>query len=175
MIYYPIGDACDFFSLPSPISLQVKLESTVVDYYRLLSVSRTASTAEIKAAYHRALLASHPDKQSCGTGTSHCASADIALIKTAYTTLSSSHSRAQYDAQLEDQLGLVCPRPAQVISLEDFEQDITCEGAAWRYGCRCGGSYRINDEDMEDGRHLIGCGECSEVIWVGYELVQEVE
>jgi len=148
-----------------------KLESTTVNYYHLLSVPRTASAADIKAAYHRALLAFHPDKQPCTSTTTSSKTIDI--IKAAYTTLSSSHSRAQYDAQLQDQRAPVRPRPAQIISLEDFEEEATADRGSWRYGCRCGGTYKISEEDMEHGQHLIGCGSCSEVIWVGYELAQD--
>ena len=33
------------------------------DYYAILSISSNASPSEVKAAYHRALLVYHPDKQ----------------------------------------------------------------------------------------------------------------
>lgn len=69
------------------------------------------------------------------------------------------------------------PRPAQVVSLEDFTQlqyDVELEDV-WEYPCRCGGTYRISESDMDKGMHLVGCRSCSEVIWVGYELVSEEE
>ena len=37
-------------------------EQRAPDYYDLLAVPASASAADVKAAYHRALLASHPDK-----------------------------------------------------------------------------------------------------------------
>ncbi|KAG1831667.1 hypothetical protein DFJ58DRAFT_871536 [Suillus subalutaceus] len=107
-----------------------------------------------------ALLASHPDKRSFSS----------AIPPVDYTTLSNVSSRVAYDnilrsARVKTSTG---PRPAQVISLEDFEE---AEEGVWTHACRCGGTYRIIEEDMDAGRHLVGCESCSEVVWVGYELV----
>jgi len=60
------------------------------------------------------------------------------------------------------------PRPAQIVSLEEFEEQ---DNISWCYECRCGGTYRIREDDLERGQHLVGCGSCSEVVWVGYELL----
>ncbi|KJA28587.1 hypothetical protein HYPSUDRAFT_129372, partial [Hypholoma sublateritium FD-334 SS-4] len=144
------------------------------DFYQLLSVPRDASLAEIKSAYHRALLKSHPDKRNASNSDNHV---DIALIKEAYTTLSNDEDRAAHNAHLKQQIHTVAgPRPAQVISLEEFDEESSgiaeedSEGGPWRYSCRCGGSYLITTTSMEKGEHLIACGSCSEIIWVGYEL-----
>ncbi|KAH9041330.1 hypothetical protein EDB85DRAFT_1886540 [Lactarius pseudohatsudake] len=115
------------------------------DYYTLLGVTRSASPDTVKAAYHRALLRIHPDKQR--------QSADNPSPRKA-------------------------PRPAQVVSLEDFDFSDS-EGpdgtvSIWSLTCRCGGMYKVTEDDLERGRHLIGCENCSEVVWVGYEMVEEV-
>lgn len=142
----------------------------------MLSVPRTASDAEIKAAYRQALLAAHPDKHTtgvrCGAQSIHTT---IALIKDAYITLLSSTLRAQHNSLLKEKLASSGPRPAQVISLEEFDEETSDGKAAWRYACRCGGKYRIFEEEMEIGHHLVSCDSCSEVVWVGYESVEEVE
>lgn len=65
------------------------------------------------------------------------------------------------------------PRPAQVISLEEFKEvpdNVSEDEGVWQYQCRCGGMYRITSSDMDKGHHLVGCDSCSEVVWVGYEL-----
>lgn len=146
----------------------IKLERPTVDYYHLLSVSRSASAAEIKAAYHRALLVLHPDKQAFSKTAKSNTFVDIASIKDAYITLSSPNLRARYDSELQESAPKG-PRPAQIVSLEEFDEEAT-GSSVLRYGCRCGGFYKITEEDMEKGYHLVGCGSCSEVVWVGYEL-----
>ncbi|EGO05371.1 hypothetical protein SERLA73DRAFT_118930 [Serpula lacrymans var. lacrymans S7.3] len=140
-------------------------------FYQLLAVPRTASATDIKLAYHRALLLSHPDKR---VNAANVPTADIALIKEAYTTLASTSSRATYDAQLSQNRKPSGPRPAQIISLEDFsDTGPDDESGLWTYGCRCGGQYRIGEEDMDKGQHLVGCTSCSEVVWVGYEIAED--
>jgi diphthamide biosynthesis protein 4 len=118
--------------------------------------------AQIKSAYHRTLLQSHPDKIRSSEPI------DIALIKEAYATLSNPQLRAEYDAHRS--YSATPPRPAQVVSLEEFEEVEAEE--SWRYTCRCGGSYLITSTLMDEGEHLIACNSCSEVVWVGYELVE---
>jgi len=97
---------------------------------------------------------------------------DIALIKEAYSILSDPHLRAKYDAHRS--YSETPPRPAQLVSLEDFEEvDSGMDDfEVWRYPCRCGGSYHINTTLMEKGEHLIACNSCSEVVWVGYQLAE---
>ncbi|KAI5898925.1 uncharacterized protein SCHCODRAFT_02487730, partial [Schizophyllum commune H4-8] len=122
----------------------------------------------LKDAYHRALLTHHPDKAH-GPGSQQIA---VSVIKEAYETLSSPTRRERYDRSLarkKSQHG--GPRPAQVISLEEFDaigEDV--QDIVWTYACRCGGAYRISETEMEAGKHLIACDDCSEVVWVGYEL-----
>jgi len=81
-----------------------------------------------------------------------------------------------YDSHLKQRTYVTtAPRPAQVVSLEEFEDETTeedSEGGPWRYQCRCGGTYRITSELMDKGEHLIACNGCSEVVWVGYEIVE---
>jgi diphthamide biosynthesis protein 4 len=146
----------------------------MADLYAVFSVPKHASPAQIKSAYHRLLLQSHPDKRPiCDTSIP----ADIDLIKEAYATLSNPERRAAYDARLDGQRkhgSQTVPRPAQVVSLEDFQEDHPSDEdrqGPWSYPCRCGGSYTISTALMEEGKHLVACSTCSEVIWVGYEQV----
>ncbi|KIL00794.1 hypothetical protein PAXRUDRAFT_129024, partial [Paxillus rubicundulus Ve08.2h10] len=157
------------------------------DFYSLLCIPRDAPSTDIKIAYHRILLLSHPDKQfrpHVGTSgdRSRPGDVDIALLKEAYTILSDPSSRAAYDRLLRREANAKSrgPRPAQVVSLEEFtpeergeDEDEETTGQEWHYGCRCGGTYRITEDDMENGKHLVGCESCSEVIWVGYELAED--
>jgi len=172
----------------------VNLDDLPQSYYELLQISPSSSLSseDIKAAYHRALLKFHPDKagsslrlihlnrqcesQDEPAQEEHKSDIDIAQLKEAYITLSSSHLRAEYDFKLADERlnngSGKGPRPAQIISLEDFDERLD---GFWYHACRCGGDYIISETDMEKGCHLVGCNSCSEVVWVGYEIVEDLE
>ena len=172
------------------------LHGPLLDFYSLLQIPRDASPSDIKVAYHRTLLRLHPDKQPCspthlGVNMTKntvtiamtpplAGSVDMALVKEAYRTLSDVDSRAVYDGSLrrEEHARSRGPRPAQIVSLEEFSMiETESENATqeWRYGCRCGGVYRITEGDLENGTYLVGCEGCSEVIWVGYEEAADDE
>ncbi|GLB38382.1 putative CSL zinc finger [Lyophyllum shimeji] len=143
-----------------------------LDFYQLLAVPKDASASEIKTAYHRALLRFHPDKNRDSPHTSS-ESICISLIKEAYNTLSEPSRRKLYDSATRQRSAGTGPRPAQIVSLDEFEEvadNVREDEGVWQYQCRCGGKYRITGLDMEKGHHLVGCNSCSEVVWVGYEL-----
>ncbi|KAJ7857710.1 hypothetical protein B0H14DRAFT_2750973 [Mycena olivaceomarginata] len=112
-----------------------------MDLYAVLNLAPGASPTEIKAAYHHALLATHPDKNNTAQS-----APDIAAIKDAYRVLSSPTLRAKAKAHQD-------PRPAQVISLADFDE----QGAdAWAHACRCSGTYAITGVEMDSARRSFG-------------------
>ncbi|KAJ7347104.1 hypothetical protein DFH08DRAFT_961478 [Mycena albidolilacea] len=134
----------------------------LIDLYTVLNLAPGVSPAEIKAAYHRALLAAHPDKNNTAQS-----APDIAAIKDTYRILSSPTLRAKSKA---DQDPLKSLRPVQVISLADFDE----QGAnTWAHACRCSSAYAITGAEMDRGVHLVLCTSCSEVVWVGYKLAEE--
>jgi len=73
------------------------------DFYEVLSVSRNASTAEIKAAYYQLAKKFHPDRhrQPGYTELKPQLDALFSLITQAYQTLSEASQRAVYDARLK--------------------------------------------------------------------------
>lgn len=117
------------------------------------------------------LLQHHPDKnRATRPGT-----IDVALIKEAFTVLSHPETRTRYDATLNSRPPIgTASRPAAVVSLDDLSEDGSDQDiASWFLACRCGGVYRINEEQMEKDEHTVGCTSCSETIWVGYEAAKE--
>ncbi len=71
----------------------------MTDYYKILSVRRTASRAEIKSAYRKLARLRHPDVNSG----SEAAAREFALLSKAYHILSDPQERAYYDQQLLSQ------------------------------------------------------------------------
>ncbi len=67
------------------------------DYYKILGVSRSASTADIKKAYRKLSLKYHPDKNS-----SPEAASKFAEISNAYDVLSDEQKREVYNRGGED-------------------------------------------------------------------------
>jgi diphthamide biosynthesis protein 4 len=133
-------------------------------YYRILGLDSGASYLDVKRAYQAALLATHPDKRRRTHGSD--SSVTIDLVREAFAVLSNPEQRAAYDREMSASTMSRGPRPAQVLSLDEFVE----ERDRWTYACRCGGAFAITEAEMEAGTHLIGCGSCSEAVWVGYEL-----
>lgn len=156
------------------------------DYYTLLDVPRDAGILDIRRRYRAALLRVHPDKQpqlqSHDSPTS--ASTMISQLQDAFRVLSDPDLRAEYDILLREGKGKfpstkVKQRPANDVSLDEFESEevVGDDGEVtfkWTHPCRCGSSFVIKEQELEEGIHYIGCGGCSEVVWVGYEAVEDV-
>ncbi|KAF8581709.1 hypothetical protein K439DRAFT_1513611 [Ramaria rubella] len=141
-----------------------------VDLYAVLKIPHDAHASDVKQAYHRILLSTHPDKRK--SGDRDLPPLDARLLRQAYLTLFDVESRREYDASLAAREASVNSgsRPAQVVSLEEFEMKTSESGMErWTHACRCGGVYRIDEQQLEEDLHLIGCDSCSEVIWVGYD------
>ncbi|CAE7612137.1 DJA6 [Symbiodinium natans] len=65
------------------------------NYYAVLGLAESASTNEIRVAYKRKALSTHPDKGG--------SSAEFRLVVRAFEVLFSGHARASYDAKLRQQ------------------------------------------------------------------------
>lgn len=149
------------------------------NWYRVLDIQQNASQDEIKRAYHRALLRHHPDKTRAAE--QDLPSISIPAIDTvleAFRVLSKPFSREEYDRSLESRMVLsqspkAAPRPANIVSLDEFEEIETELGPVWTHACRCGGSFVIAEDLLEQDVHLIGCDCCSEAVWVGYEAISQ--
>lgn len=145
-------------------------------YYEVLGLPHTATFIEIKQTYRRLLLKHHPDKT---TNLKSAAGADINLLKRAYKMLSDPKSREEYDSHLRNTLphggasAQSTPRPAQVVSIDLWDEVEGDREMTWTYPCRCGSQYVLREEDMENDVHLVPCEGCSESLYAGYELQGE--
>ena len=68
----------------------------MTDYYKILGVKRSASSADIKSAYRKLARLRHPDINR----DSESAAREFALLSKAYHTLSDPQERSYYDDQL---------------------------------------------------------------------------
>ncbi|KAI1088820.1 DnaJ-domain-containing protein [Rostrohypoxylon terebratum] len=67
------------------------------DYYRILEVSETATTQQIREAYKRAALKTHPDRVSANSPDRAARTRRFQLVNDAYYTLSDPSRRREYD------------------------------------------------------------------------------
>jgi diphthamide biosynthesis protein 4 len=144
------------------------------DYYTILSLATrkhdpSLTPSEVKAAYKRALLQHHPDKNSTSSPKTGFTIDSIAL---AYKILSSPALKSEYD------LGLQTARPKDDdkvfrtgLDTVDLDDLIFDEGKeVWTRGCRCGDDHGFVvmeaelELNAEDGELIIGCRGCS--LWL---------
>lgn len=119
----------------------------------ILCISQTDSRDPrlLKKAYHAALLRSHPDKV-----TTH-GYATIDDVRAAYLILLSPGS--------DERQGYA------VIDLDEFTYFQATQ--TWSHACRCGHGYSITEDDLDQGRDVVGCDGCSLFIRVTYEEVTD--
>lgn len=149
-----------------------------LNYYEILDLkgkgdASRLSPQDLKAAYRRALLLHHPDKNGLNGERTVVTVDDIAL---AYKTLSEARLKADYDHWLESNNGEAAAgavsRPhhtgLETVDLDDL--DFEPHSNSWSRDCRCGDAkgYIVTETDLEsnidDGELIIGCKGCS--LWL---------
>ncbi|KAF0692980.1 Aste57867_16026 [Aphanomyces stellatus] len=138
-------------------------------YYERLGVEADCTPELLKRAYHAAVLHHHPDKQAAG------ASADFSkeftestfqLVHEAYQVLRDVESRRRYDQSLQEKKLRSELRVSDEVALEDFEFD--AEDEIYTYNCRCGESYVLTTDEVDDAVEIVPCDGCSLNIRVLY-------
>ena len=77
-------------------------EDRTINYYAVLELTTSATTADIKKAWYEQMQVWHPDRFSHSSALHRKAEARTQLINQAYQTLSDPTSRARYDARTQD-------------------------------------------------------------------------
>lgn len=149
--------------------------------YAVLGVKRSATSAEIRAAYLDQVRRYHPDKVQQLRGSTAAVEVDadtasntndvIHKVNQAYVTLSDDSLRSQYDRKLATSASSSNqPRISATVEFEAFQPSETPESTMlFTYPCRCGSFYTIDEDQVRDLVELIGCSGCSEVIQVRYD------
>jgi diphthamide biosynthesis protein 4 len=154
-------------------------------YYEILDIppalqnEPTIPVATLRSAYRRALLQNHPDKAQAGTNAqAKPTTYTIDQISTAFSQLSNSKLRAQYDRELrlqsrsingsEQKAGETFRTGVEIVDLDDL--NVVEEDGIWYRSCRCGEDrgFLIREQDLEeaaeDGEISVGCKGCS--LWL---------
>ena len=156
-------------------------------YYEILGLATSGSTTkqDVKAAYHRALLRYHPDKNSDNGSVKEQSPRleqnvmdryTVDQIAAAYHTLSNPVTRAAYDKQLqflsagraERFDGKAFHEGLEIHDLEDMNYDEIQN--IWYRGCRCGEEkgYTVTEAELEresaEGQIFVACNGCS--LWI---------
>lgn len=159
----------------------VERMENLLNYYQLLGIAdRQNATVlnqrEVKAAYKRALLQYHPDKQPTDSFAKpakalHGASVTVDDVALAYKVLSEPKLRAEYDRWLyasDDDNDTVHRTGLETVDLDDLAFDQT--SSTWSRGCRCGDEkgFFVTELELEknadDGELIVGCKGCS--LWL---------
>lgn len=74
------------------------MSETFIDYYKILEVAPTATQEEIRTAYKKAALKSHPDRVPSDDPSRPARTKKFQRINDAYYTLSDASRRRDYDA-----------------------------------------------------------------------------
>ncbi|CAG8550134.1 10838_t:CDS:2 [Paraglomus brasilianum] len=150
-------------------------------YYDILRIHKEASFNEIKSKYQQLLLLYHPDKVRQNIGQDEATHPDdegevdnplIHKIVEAWQTLKNPEKRKAYDALIT---ASEYAENQEIINAEvDLdEMNFNEESSTYSTGCRCGGSYIISEHDMEEGKDVVGCVNCSLKIKVLYDVIDE--
>ncbi|EFA02269.1 DnaJ homolog subfamily C member 24-like Protein [Tribolium castaneum] len=126
------------------------------DYYSLLNCSRSATYEELKQSYQQLIRQYHPDK-------SGGSQENFLNIDKAWKTLKNENSRAEYDRYLDSEIdnenGLVH------IRLNKTEISFNFDNIA-NYSCRCGGTFTIHKEYLDEEECLVECNDCSNYLLI---------
>ncbi|XP_044255682.1 dnaJ homolog subfamily C member 24-like [Tribolium madens] len=122
------------------------------DYYSILNCNRSATYEELKQSYQELIRKYHPDK-------SGGSQEDFLSIDKAWKTLRSVDSRAKYDRYLDSETDY---ENSHLVHVELSKSQISFNhDNTTNYPCRCGGTFVIHKEYLDEEECLIECNDCS--------------
>ncbi|KAJ3430713.1 diphthamide biosynthesis protein [Anaeramoeba flamelloides] len=159
--------------------------SKFTNHYQVLGVGESSSLQEIKTAYKRLVLKTHPDRYKKSKDNEKLPS--FVSVQLAYEILRSKKRRALFNQQLErtkkeieeekeneTDLYKLLDRQAPVMGSVDIdEMDWDGYKKVFHYPCPCGGRFEVSQEDLEEGIPIAICDCCSLAIYVIYDIEED--
>ncbi|KAJ2826643.1 hypothetical protein FBU31_003393 [Coemansia sp. 'formosensis'] len=139
------------------------------DHYAVLGVCRTAKHEEIKRAYYALSRQIHPDKKKAAN--TDKTTLEFHQLSIAWEVLGNPARRQAYDRVMSAERNRDRGVVQDTVDLDDMEE----EEEGFSYPCRCSGRYIIKESDMEAGRDIAPCSDCSLKIQVLFDIVSDDE
>jgi curved DNA-binding protein CbpA len=141
-----------------------------VDWYKVLEVPHDAPDADIRRAYRKKALATHPDRVAGQE-------AAFRLVSQAAAVLFEADKRAEFDAERKRREGGASgalEAPCADVDIDDLSH-VEEDGEEWYVTrCRCGGRHRVRADivdvlssaDEAQNSVKVPCDECGLVVRV---------
>ena len=138
-------------------------------HYEILGVQKDASHKDIKTAFHKLALQSHPDKQQLHS----TSEVDFKRVQIAWETLGNQEKRKEYDDNLHQEVLQERSRihGAIDLSMDDVEEalDEETNETILVYDCRCGEEVFLPHKQTATGSLLVDCEGCCFVYRINYD------
>ncbi|KAJ2806187.1 hypothetical protein H4S07_003860 [Coemansia furcata] len=141
------------------------------DHYTVLGIHRTATQEQIKRAYYALSRLIHPDKKKATAVDTDKPTLEFHQLSIAWEVLGNPARRQDYDRAMSAERNRDRGVVQDTVDLDDMEE----EEEGFSYPCRCSGRYIIKESDMEAGRDIAPCSDCSLKIQVLFDIVSDDE
>ncbi|KAJ2794299.1 hypothetical protein H4R20_006275 [Coemansia guatemalensis] len=140
-----------------------------VDYYSILGIPPTATHEVIKQAYYALSRQVHPDSAVKDKQRQEANLPAFHQLSVAWEVLGDHARRREYDRLWNARQNRVRGVVQDEVDLDDMVFDP--KSGRFSYPCRCSGSYNIAEDDLDAGREIAPCSDCSLKIRVLYEVI----
>lgn len=138
-------------------------KESFLNYYEILGCSKESTYENLKQAYRELVLRHHPDKVSVKETNSE----EFQKIDEAWKVLRDPCSRRRYDIQFRQE-ELEAESKLVYAKVKTEELNSTGDKDFLSYPCRCGSSYLIDVQELNEKNSLLHvyCEECTFMIIV---------
>ncbi|KAJ2897538.1 hypothetical protein IWW38_001684 [Coemansia aciculifera] len=145
------------------------------DHYAVLGVCHTATLEEIKRAYYALSREVHPDKihttAAVSKETEDVKKLEFHQISIAWEILRDPAKRREYDRIQSSEQNRARGVVHDDVDLDDM--DLEEKDMSYTYPCKCSGQYVIAESDLDAGRDIAPCSDCSLKIRVLFKVADE--